>query len=82
MGQGEGQGESQGEGQGVGQGEGQGEGHGPLQNAPQNVPQNAPDGDYMNDNPEGLSHTYSNHQDLLLQVKDTYADFFMIVGVS
>jgi len=26
------------------------------------------DEDYMNDNPEGLDHTYSNHDDLLLQV--------------
>ena len=31
------------------------------------------DEDYMNDNPEGLDHTYSNHDDLLLQVRSMHA---------
>ena len=30
--------------------------------------QGSQDDDYMNDNPEGLSHIYSNQEDLLMQV--------------
>lgn len=51
---------------GAGAGLGQSAGAGPAQ-GPGGLPEGY-DEDYMNDNPEGLDHTYTNQDDLLLQV--------------